>query len=257
MTTMTEPTTRTLDAPGAILTYDVRPVDSSTSPALLLIGSPMGAGGFGTLAGHFTDRTVITYDPRGVERSTKADPASPVHARAARRRPASDHRRARRGSRRPLRQQRWRGQRARPRREAPGAGSDARRARAAARVDPARSRGRDGVHPGDRRHVPAQRFRSGDGAVHRRREPRGRDHAGIRGPAGAGSGDVRHARRGRRQPHRPAAFQNIVTCTHYEPDFDALRAASTRIVMAAGVESGRRWRTAAPSPSPSASARIR
>ena len=36
----------------------------------------MGAGGFGTLAGHFPDRTVVTYDPRGVERSTKADPAS-------------------------------------------------------------------------------------------------------------------------------------------------------------------------------------
>ena len=31
--------------------------------------------------------------------------------------------------------------------------------------------------------------------------------------------------------------QNIITCTHYEPDFDALRAASTRIVLAAGVES--------------------
>ncbi len=28
--------------------------------------------------------------------------------------------------------------------------------------------------------------------------------------------------------------QNIITCTHYEPDFDALRSASTRIVMAAG-----------------------
>ena len=50
--------------------------------------------------------------------------------------------------------------------------------------------------------------------------------------------------------------QNIVTCTHYEPDFDALRAASTRIVLAAGVESGgHRWRTAARSPSPSGSAR--
>ena len=31
--------------------------------------------------------------------------------------------------------------------------------------------------------------------------------------------------------------QNIITCTHYEPDFDALRAASTRIILAAGVES--------------------
>ena len=29
----------------------------------------------------------------------------------------------------------------------------------------------------------------------------------------------------------------MITCTHYEPDFDALRAASTRIVIAAGVES--------------------
>jgi pimeloyl-ACP methyl ester carboxylesterase len=31
--------------------------------------------------------------------------------------------------------------------------------------------------------------------------------------------------------------QNIISCTHFEPDFEALRAASTRIVMAAGVES--------------------
>jgi hypothetical protein len=31
--------------------------------------------------------------------------------------------------------------------------------------------------------------------------------------------------------------QNIVTCTHYQPDFDALRAASTRIVLAAGIGS--------------------
>ncbi len=77
MTTMIEPTTRTLDVPGAVLTYDVRKGASSSAPVLLLIGSPMGAGGFVTLAGHFADRTVVTYDPRGVERSTKADPASP------------------------------------------------------------------------------------------------------------------------------------------------------------------------------------
>lgn len=69
-------TTHTLDVPGAVLTYDVRRGDPA-APALLMIGSPMGAGGFGTLAGHFTDRTVVTYDPRGVERSPKADPASP------------------------------------------------------------------------------------------------------------------------------------------------------------------------------------
>jgi pimeloyl-ACP methyl ester carboxylesterase len=42
----------------------------------MLIGSPMGAGGFVTLAGHFADRTVVTYDPRGSDRSVKADPTS-------------------------------------------------------------------------------------------------------------------------------------------------------------------------------------
>ena len=73
---MTEPTTHTLDVPGAVLTYDVRSNDSSTAPVLLLIGSPMGAGGFDTLAGHFTDRMVVTYDPRGVERSKRTDDAS-------------------------------------------------------------------------------------------------------------------------------------------------------------------------------------
>jgi uncharacterized protein YndB with AHSA1/START domain/pimeloyl-ACP methyl ester carboxylesterase len=73
-----QPTTHTLDVPGATLTYDVRGNDASTEPVLLLIGSPMGAAGFGSLARHFSDRTVVTYDPRGVERSTRSDPASPV-----------------------------------------------------------------------------------------------------------------------------------------------------------------------------------
>ena len=76
MSTKTEATTHTLAVKDAVLTYDVRRADSP-APVLLLIGSPMGAGGFVTLAGHFTDRTVVTYDPRGVERSTKADPTSP------------------------------------------------------------------------------------------------------------------------------------------------------------------------------------
>lgn len=76
MTTMTQPSTRTLQVPGAVLTYDVREGSTTTAPPLFLIGSPMGAGGFVTLAGHFADRTVITYDPRGVERSEKADPST-------------------------------------------------------------------------------------------------------------------------------------------------------------------------------------
>jgi len=70
---MTEPETHTLDAPGAVLHYDVRRNDASTRQVLLLIGSPMGAEGFGTLAGHFPDRTVVTYDPRGAGRSKRTD----------------------------------------------------------------------------------------------------------------------------------------------------------------------------------------
>jgi len=67
--------THTLDAPGAVLYYDVRRGDASDEPALLLVGSPMDAAGFATLAGHFTDRTVVTYDPRGAGRSPRTDGA--------------------------------------------------------------------------------------------------------------------------------------------------------------------------------------
>jgi len=72
---MTEPKTYTLDVPGAVLHYDVRSNESSTEPVLLLIASPMGSDGFVTLAGHFTDRTVVTYDPRAAGRSHRTDGA--------------------------------------------------------------------------------------------------------------------------------------------------------------------------------------
>ena len=72
---MTEPKTHTLDVQGAELHYDIRANDSSAEPVLLIIGSPMGAAGFFTLAGHFTDRTVVTYDPRGAGRSLRTDGA--------------------------------------------------------------------------------------------------------------------------------------------------------------------------------------
>jgi pimeloyl-ACP methyl ester carboxylesterase len=75
--TLTEATARTLEVPGATLTYDVRRGGSTDEPPLFLIGSPMGAAGFGTLASHFPDRTIITYDPRGAERSVKTDPMTP------------------------------------------------------------------------------------------------------------------------------------------------------------------------------------
>ncbi len=70
---MTEPKTDVLNAPGADLYYDIRSSDSSTEPVLLIIGSPMGADGFVTLAGHFADRTVLTYDPRSSGRSQRTD----------------------------------------------------------------------------------------------------------------------------------------------------------------------------------------
>jgi pimeloyl-ACP methyl ester carboxylesterase len=73
---MTEIQTHTLDVPGAVLTYDVRPNEASTKPVLLMIGSPMGAAGFATLAGFFTDRTVVTMDPRMSDRSHRTDGAA-------------------------------------------------------------------------------------------------------------------------------------------------------------------------------------
>jgi hypothetical protein len=65
-----------LASAGALLTYDVRRNETSNEPVLLLIGLPMGAAGFGTLSRHFADRTVVTYDPRGVECSRRTDGAA-------------------------------------------------------------------------------------------------------------------------------------------------------------------------------------
>ena len=69
---MTEATTHTLDVPGAVLSYDVRdPEKPGEHRPLFIFGSPMGASGFEQLVSHFGDRTVITYDPRGMDRSTR------------------------------------------------------------------------------------------------------------------------------------------------------------------------------------------
>jgi pimeloyl-ACP methyl ester carboxylesterase len=74
--TMSEPTTKTLEAPGARLVYDIRDAEGEpTAPPLLMIALPMDATGFTTLAGHFRDRTVVTYDPRGIGRSERTDGA--------------------------------------------------------------------------------------------------------------------------------------------------------------------------------------
>ncbi|MEU4689100.1 alpha/beta hydrolase [Actinoplanes sp. NPDC023714] len=61
--------THTLETPGADLVYDVR----GDGPILLLIGQPMAAEGFSSLAPLLPDRTVVTYDPRGLGRSKRKD----------------------------------------------------------------------------------------------------------------------------------------------------------------------------------------
>ena len=68
-------TTHTLTTAQAAIVYDVEgPLPSADGrPPLFMVGQPMTAGGFRTLASHFPDRTVITYDPRGLGRSTRSD----------------------------------------------------------------------------------------------------------------------------------------------------------------------------------------
>ncbi|WP_433578510.1 alpha/beta fold hydrolase [Nocardia brasiliensis] len=68
-------TTHKLETSGATLTYDVQgPLPTADGrPPLLLIGLPMDASGFTALAAHFPDRTVVTYDPRGLGRSVRTD----------------------------------------------------------------------------------------------------------------------------------------------------------------------------------------
>src|SRR5215470_10779760 len=68
-------TTHKLETTEAEIVYDVRgPLPTAAGrPPLLMIGQPMDASGFTTLASHFPDRTVVTYDPRGLGRSIRKD----------------------------------------------------------------------------------------------------------------------------------------------------------------------------------------
>ena len=72
---MTQTSTHTIDRPGATITFDVRGDLSSPGehPVTLVLGSPMDASGFGTLASLLSDRVVVTYDPRGTGRSSRTD----------------------------------------------------------------------------------------------------------------------------------------------------------------------------------------
>lgn len=236
MTTMTERTTHTLAAPGAVLTYDVRPSDSPTLP-LLMIGSPMGAGGFGTLSGHFPDRTVVTYDPRGVERSVKDDPSSPSTPQDH----AEDlHRIISALGDGPVDV------------FASSGGAVNALALVAAYPDDVRTLvahepplasvvpDRDGALTVCRAIAETYQQRGfGAGMAHfiavvSHQGPMTAEFAAQPGPDPAMFG-MPAEDDGTRTDALLA--QNIVTCTHYEPDFAALRAARTRIVLAAGIES--------------------
>jgi clorobiocin biosynthesis protein CloN7 len=70
-----DPTTHVLEVPGARLYYERR----GSGPLLLLLGSPMDSSGFAPLAAALADRyTVVTYDPRGIANSSREDPSDDV-----------------------------------------------------------------------------------------------------------------------------------------------------------------------------------
>jgi pimeloyl-ACP methyl ester carboxylesterase len=231
-------TTHTLDVPGATLTYDVRRNDASAEPILLLIGSPMGAAGFGTLSRHFPDRTVVTYDPRGVERSVKTDPGSPVTPDVH----ADDlHRLIQAIGGGPV--------------DLFASSGGAVNALALVSKHPEDVRTLVAHEPPlasilpDREHALAaasavhetyQRSGWGAGMAHfiavtSHQGPFTAEPAGRPAPDPATFGMPTEDDGSRTDP---MLGQNMITCTHYEPDFDALGSASTRIAMAAGEESG-------------------
>ena len=229
-------TTHTLDVPGATLTYDVRRNDTSTEPILLLIGSPMGAAGFGSLSRHFTDRTVVTYDPRGVERSVKADPASPVTPDVH----GDDLHRLIQAVGGPV--------------DLFASSGGAVNALALVSRHPQDVRTLVAHEPPlaailpDREHAMAattavQETYQRDGfgpamaqfiAIVSHRGPFTAEIATQPAPDPAMLG-LPATDDGSRTD--PLLGQNIITCTHYEPDFDALGSASTQIILAAGEES--------------------
>jgi pimeloyl-ACP methyl ester carboxylesterase len=234
---MTEPQTHTLKVPGAVLTYDVRTNDASTEPVLVLIGSPMGAGGFVTLAGHFEDRTVVTYDPRGVERSRKGDDttestpeqhADDLHAVISELRAAPVDLFASSGgavNALALVARHADDVRTLVAHEPPLASLlPDREAALAANDDIHETYLRSGLGPAMAKFIALLTLRGEVPA----------DYADRPAPDPAMFGLPTEDDGSRNDP---LVGQNIVSCVHFQPDFDALHAAPTRIVLAAGAES--------------------
>jgi clorobiocin biosynthesis protein CloN7 len=70
-----DPSAHALDVPGARLYYERR----GTGPLLLMIGSPMDSTGFAGLASALAgDYTVVTYDPRCIGNSSREDTSQDV-----------------------------------------------------------------------------------------------------------------------------------------------------------------------------------
>jgi hypothetical protein len=116
-----------------VLTYDIRKNESSTEPILMLIGSPMGAAGFATLAGH-SPTARSSPMTRAAWSAAEDRRHHRIHPRRARRRPASGDLGAGLGTRGSLCHHRRRGERPRPCRPLSRAGPNPRRARAAGRA---------------------------------------------------------------------------------------------------------------------------
>jgi pimeloyl-ACP methyl ester carboxylesterase len=236
-TPVTEPKTRTVDVPGAVLHYDVRQAGPNDEPALLMFGSPMDASGFTGLAERFGTRTVVTYDPRGTGRSRRTDDATEStpeqHADDLRRlinaldRGPVDIFATSGGAINALALVARHPEQVRVlvAHEPPALPVLPDREPAlAAVVDIRRTYDRDGVGPAMVKFIVLVSQQGETPA----------DFADRPMPSPAQFGLPTEDDGSRDDP---LVGQNIISCTHFEPDFAALRAASTRIVLAIGVES--------------------
>jgi len=235
---MTEPTTHRIDAPGATITYDVRKAEGGPdAPILMMIGSPMDASGFGSLAEHFRDRTVVTYDPRGVSRSERTDEADrstpDQHADDIHRVIADldggpvDLFAGSGGAVNALVLVAEHPEQVRTlvAHEPPAAQAlPDREAALAAAIDIHETYMRDGMGPGMAKFIA---FAAVEGPIPA-------DYADQPAPDPAAFG-LPSADDGTRDD--PLLAQNMISCTHYEHDYDAVRDSSTRVVVGVGVES--------------------